>query len=159
MNNRLIGSIALVAFLVTTRSAGDEPRADSLSWFEGHWCAESDGEWVHEFWTTDRGGMRLGLSRTLRGERTTAFEFLRIVIENGMPVYIAQPNGGTPVRFTRSASGPGSITFENRAHDFPQRVEYRIAGKDRLRATIAGPGDDGKELVITYDYHACRVGS
>jgi hypothetical protein len=159
MNGRLTCLLALLAALTTGASAGEEPREDPLAWLVGHWCAESDGDVSQEYWMPDHGGMRLGLARTLRQERTTAFEFLRIVTENGVPVYIAQPNGSSPVRFVRSSSGPGWIAFENRAHDFPQRIEYRSAGENRLRATIAGPGEGGKELVIAFDYASCRIGS
>lgn len=157
MNRHPTGTIALIAILATASSAADEPGTGSLAWLEGHWCAENDGEQIEEYWMPDHGGMQLGLSRTLKQERTTAFEFLRIVTEAGVPVYVAQPNGAPPVRFTRSAGGSQWIAFENRAHDFPQRIEYRREG-DRLRASIAGPGEGGKELTIAFDYRRCRIG-
>ncbi len=158
MNTHLIGSLAAVA-LLTGASGGENSRTASLAFFDGHWCAESNGERIHEYWTSEHGGMRLGLSRTMRQDRTTAFEFLRIVTEEGVPTYVAQPGGGAPVRFTRSAAGPGWIAFENRAHDFPQRIEYRRVGETRMRATISGPGEGGRELVITFDYASCSIGS
>ena len=41
--------------------------------------------------------------------------------------------------------------FENLAHDFPTRISYqRTAGK-RLTILVSGPGEDGKEQVLTYD--------
>jgi hypothetical protein len=159
MNPFLAGSIAVIALLMGAAppAAGDEG-PDTLAWLDGHWCAESGGERVQEYWMPDHGGFRLGLSRTLKQEKTTAFEFLRIVIENGTPVYVAQPGGNAPVRFPRTAGGPRWIAFENRAHDFPQRIEYRRDG-DRLSARIAGPGEGGKDLVIEFDYRRCKIGA
>ncbi len=154
MKSLPVGAIAAFALSAAVVSARGSSGTNALSWFDGHWCAESGGERIEEYWTPDHGGMRLGLSRTLRGERTTGFEFLRIVTERGVPTYVAQPGGGAAVRFARSASGAGWITFENRAHDFPQRIEYRRDG-DTLHARIAGPGEGGKELVIPFDYRGC----
>ena len=45
----------------------------------------------------------LAVSRTLKGDRMVAFEFLRIVERDGGLVYIAQPNGRPPTEFTLTA--------------------------------------------------------
>jgi hypothetical protein len=39
-----------------------------------------------------------------------------------------QPGGRAPVLFPLVASGRTSATFENRAHDYPQRITYRRNG-------------------------------
>jgi hypothetical protein len=41
--------------------------------------------------------------------------------------------------------------FENLAHDFPTRITYQRVGRDRLTILASGPGEDGKEQVLTYD--------
>ena len=60
-----------------------------------------------------------------------------------------------PVAFKLVQSGESSARFENRAHDFPQRIEYRRAGQ-ALRAEIAGPRGS-KEVVIGFDYELCAA--
>jgi hypothetical protein len=102
------------------------------------------------------GGVILGLARTLAGERTASYEYTRIVVEDGVPVYIAQPQGGAPVAFRRTAGGADWARFENAEHDFPTRVEYRRTG-DALHAEIGGPGADGQEIVIPFDYVRCAT--
>ena len=62
--------------------------------------------------------------------------------------------GGRPTIFSQAARGDGWIRFENPAHDFPNRIEYRRQG-DRLRAYIAGPGRDGKQVKIPFEYRRC----
>jgi hypothetical protein len=44
--------------------------------------------------------------------------------------------------------------FENLQNDFPKRIEYRRDGT-ALKASISGPGDDGKILRIPFDYQRC----
>lgn len=133
--------------------ADDTPPA--LSWLAGHWCGGSGDEQIEEFWMSPHGDVQLGVSRTLKADRTTGFEFMRIALVDSVPTYIAQVGGDKPVSFKRSAGGENWVRFENPAHDFPTRVEYRRNG-DALHAHIAGPGKDGKEVVIPFDYTRCK---
>ena len=140
-----------IASFLAIGAAGPLP---PLDWMGGHWCVEIGEEIVEEFWLPPHGGVAIGLSRTRTGDRTTAFEYLRIVDVDGVSSYIAQPGGRPPTEFKRTAGGERWIRFENPAHDFPQRIEYRREG-DRLHAAIAGPGEDGKEMWISFDYSRC----
>ena len=53
-------------------------------------------------------------------------------------VYAARPSGQEPAEFESIAVTDSSITFENAAHDFPQRVIYRRLGADSLVARVEG---------------------
>ena len=76
------------------------------------------------------------------------------MIEDGVPAYVAQPNGSPPTTFRRTAGGRDWARFENSTHDFPTRVEYRRQG-EALHAEIAGADKDGTEMVIPFDYVRC----
>lgn len=128
--------------------------APPLDWIGGHWCLDLGDETVEEYWLPPHGAVAVGLSRTRTADATTAFEYLRIVDLDGTPAYVAQPGGRPPTTFRMTASGARWMRFENPEHDFPQRIEYRRVG-DALRAEIAGPGDDGQEVVIPFDYRPC----
>lgn len=148
---RQVAGIAAPLLLVGLAGAADtDPRLD---WIAGHWCANVGDEAVEEFWLPPHGGVAVGVSRTRSSDRTTAFEYLRIVDRDGVRTYIAQPGGRPPTSFRQAAIGEGWIRFENPDHDFPQRIEYRREG-DALRAEITGPGD-GQETVIRFDYVPC----
>jgi hypothetical protein len=125
-----------------------------LHWFTGHWCADSGDQFIEEQWLAPRGDIMLGLSRTVKGAKTASFEFLRIEWTGGVPSYIAQPQGQPPVSFKLTASGADWARFENPAHDYPKRVEYRRTAGG-LYAEIAGPGEGGTELKIPFDYKKC----
>jgi hypothetical protein len=148
--------LMFVGALATCAGAtfAESPAPAGLDWMAGRWCTESGGEFIEEHWLSPRGDLMLGLGRTIRGSKTLNFEFLRIEQNAGVTSYIAQPQGGAPTAFRLTASGANWARFENAAHDFPKRVEYRLTGKG-LHAEVAGPGKDGKELVIPFEYRAC----
>ncbi len=147
----LVGACLL--FAAALRAA--EP-APSLDWIAGHWCMEDGAVAIDELWLPPHGGVVLGLSRTRTPEATDGFEYLRIVETDGVPSYVAQPGGRPATAFPMTAFGELWIRFENPEHDFPQRIEYRRDG-DRLYAEIAGPGEQGEEQVIRFDYARCEV--
>jgi hypothetical protein len=148
----VIASLLTVAVAVAVAGAADP--APPLAWIGGHWCTDPGQEIVEEVWLPPHGGVAIGLSRTRSGNETTAFEYLRIVDLEGTLSYIAQPGGRPPTAFTQTAGGERWLRFENPDHDFPQRIEYRREG-DALHAEIAGPGEDGTETVISFDYRRC----
>ena len=89
-----------------------------VAWLADVWLLEQPAYSIEERWTPPGGGAMLGVSRTIKGDRLVAFEFLRIVERDGGLVYVAQPNGRVPTEFVLTAVTPDSVTFENPAHDF-----------------------------------------
>ena len=135
--------------------ANGTAQTDGLDWIQGDWCGGADNERIEEHWLSSHGGLRLGLGRTLKGSRTSSFEFLRIDVVDGVATYIGQPEGAPPTAFKRTAGDKNWVRFENPQHDVPKRVEYRRTG-NALYAEIAGPGEDGKEIVIPSAYTVCQ---
>ena len=150
MSIRLAAAIAFV--LIGAVCAADA--TSTLAWISGRWCTAPGDEYVEEVWLPPGGNMLLGVSRAVASSGTVAFEYLRIVGSEGILHYVAQPGGRPPTVFQQTASGTQWIRFENADHDFPQRIEYRREG-DTLHAEIAGPGEDGKETVISFEYRRC----
>jgi hypothetical protein len=90
----------------------------------------------------------LGVSRTLKGDRMVAFEFLRIVERNGGLIYIAQPEGRPPTEFTLTAVTADSVTFENPAHDFPKVIRYSRRADGSLEARVSDGGQKSQSFVF-----------
>lgn len=98
---------------------------DQLAWLSGCWTqAQKDGT-TEEHWMKPAGGTMLGMSRTVRGGRTTEYEFLQIRDEKGTLAYVARPSGQPEAIFPLKTAGTGEVIFENPQHDFPQRIMYR----------------------------------
>ena len=125
-----------------------------FSWIAGHWCQVRDGTTIEEQWLKPSGGLVVGMGRTVKNGEATAFEFQRIEYRDGVPYYVAQPGGVPPVAFKLTAFGEGWARFENPGHDYPKRVEYRRTNEG-LHAEIAGPGKEGREKVIPFEYLRC----
>ena len=82
----------------------------------------------------------LGSSRTVVGGATRGFEHLRLLARGDTLVYTAIPSGQTETDFRSTIVSADSLVFENRAHDFPQRISYRRIGADSLAARVEAPG-------------------
>ena len=128
--------------IVTAEEA--TPQATDLAWLAGCWSKGTPEKGSEECWLPPRGGLLLGLNRTWDGDQAS-FEYLRIAEEEGTLVYHASPSGKPSTPFRRTVGGPGTVTFENPEHDFPQRLIYRQEG-DELRVRVEA-GERGFELV------------
>jgi hypothetical protein len=119
---------------------------EDLSWLSGCWEGRQGQAIIEEAWSKPRGGSMLGFGRTVKGNRTVSYEFMQFREENGSLIFLPQPQGGTRVVFPLKDSFAGKLVFENKAHDFPQRVIYERKGA-LLLAAIEGidKGKDGRE--------------
>jgi len=154
MRNKKSHLSAVLLALVTAACAADAPSARTFAWLSGHWCSQSDGQLIEEYWLPSNAELALGVGRTLKAGKTVTFEFMRIETRDGVTNYLAMHDGKPAVAFRLTASGTDWARFENPQHDFPQRVEYRRT-ETGLHAEIAGPGKDGKEVVLPIVYRRC----
>jgi hypothetical protein len=150
----LRSTFAVVLLVAGTAAAQDIGGGPGLAWLEGRWCGGDASTRVEETWLPDHGDMHFGVSRTVRDGRVVAFEFLRITVVDGTATYLAQPGGRPPTAFARTDGGEHWVRFENPQHDFPTRIEYRRTG-DSMTAEIAGPGRDGQEQAIAFEFRRC----
>jgi len=114
---------------------------EALSFMQGHWRAEKAQTVLEEWWTDGRGGLMLGANRTVTAGRLRFYEQLRIEINAEGIFYVAMPSNQEPAKFRLVETGSDYAVFENKAHDFPQRIIYRLEGADRLTARIEGEVD------------------
>jgi hypothetical protein len=132
--------------LATLAQAAD---ASVVSWMAGCWRQESPGRLVEEMWMPPVGDGMLGMSRTVSQGRIVDHEFLQIRVQDGRLVYIAKPARQAEATFTATSAGAREVIFENRAHDFPQRIIYRLQENGNLAARIEG-AEEGKPRGIDF---------
>ena len=130
--------LSLLTLLVTVSvtQAQKKTSLEDLSWLTGCWEGRQGDAILEEIWSRPGGGSMLGLGRTVKENRTASFEFMQFREENGSLVFLPQPQGGTRVSFPLKDSFGGKLTFENKEHDFPQRVIYERKGPGLLLAAI-----------------------
>jgi hypothetical protein len=120
-----------------------------MAWLAGNWGGNGKAVASEERWTPAAGGAMLGVSRTIKGDRMVAFEFLRIIERDGGLVYIAQPDGRPPTEFVLTSLAGQSATFENPAHDFPKMIRYSLKPDGTLEARISDGGSRGESFLFT----------
>jgi hypothetical protein len=117
-----------------------------LAFMKGAWEGGPPGMKFEERWTEEAGGLMLGVSRTLKGEKAIGFEFLRIEFRADGVFYVAQPGGRPKTEFKLTAADGKSATFENPAHDHPKLIRYTRTEDGSLRADLDGA--EGKQSFV-----------
>jgi len=122
-----------------TPSAASSPALDvnRLQWLAGCWEQRSATRVTQEQWMPPAGGTLQGMSRTVAGASTRAWEWLRIAAHEGRLSYIALPSGQKETAFAAITVNDTLAVFENPTHDFPQTISYRRVGSDSVVARIA----------------------
>lgn len=156
-------ALALLAAFGLGVSASAEPRYQGpLSWMVGCW--ESADKANTEVWTAPVGGVMFGYAATIKNGALTYYEQAHIDLRPARPVYWVSPNGDRPIMFVAPPGAPAPVvvdkkakpaplpedaTFENGDNTFPQRVQFRIDGKNKrgLAAKVAKlDGSNAAEL-------------
>ena len=140
MRPRLATAIALLSVALAPAAVrAEDAQLERLSWLAGCWAAEKGEAGSVEHWLPLAGGPMLGIGRTVGNGRTGEHQFMQIRRDaQGRPVFIAQPSRQKEATFLATSIGERAVTFENPAHDFPQRVIYRAVGDSGLAARIEG---------------------
>lgn len=140
----------LTLFLLVALSPQTPTIAD-LSWIAGDWQTAPGGRaQIEEHWTSVAGGSMMGVSRTVAGEKTVEFEYLRIEQRADGVYYVAHPKArcpGTDFKLTKASTT--EAVFENPQHDFPKRIIYRKTADDSLTARIDG-GEGTKAMSFSF---------
>ena len=131
---------AVLSLGMFSRASTQTQSLNDLAWITGDWQSVPSGRaQVEEHWTKPAGATMMGVSRTIVGEKTAEFEYLRIEQRADGIFYVAYPKArcpGTDFKLTKLSDS--EAVFENSQHDFPKRIVYRKTGEDGLTASIDG---------------------
>ncbi|CAN5190685.1 DUF6265 family protein [soil metagenome] len=148
--------LALILCTSVALTSAGGATVEDLAWLHGCWHSTDGGREVSEHWMKPKGKTMLGLSRTIAGGKTVAHEFMRIVEEeNGDVFFIAQPSGQKETSFKLVTVKSREVVFANPAHDFPQRVIYRLQEDGSLLGRIEGMSK-GKERAVDFPMQKTR---
>ncbi len=145
------------AMLMPVGSHAQSPSAGiaRVAWLQGCWEAVTPARTIEEQWTSPRGSSMLGMGRTVRGDRLIDYELVVLREEGARLAYEAHPAGQPSAVFLSTSISAERVVFENRAHDFPQRVGYDRQGHDDLLAWIEGT-EKGSPRRVEFAYHRAR---
>ncbi len=130
--------LVVLAAAVALTGADEVAKLDLLT---GSWAQNRDSVSVRETWLAPGDGVMAGMSQTNRPGKKPFVEFMKISAEPAGVTFTAIIPGQPPTPFVRLVGPDGEATFENKAHDFPQRIIYRRCGIDlcaRIEGTLGG---------------------
>ena len=105
-------------------------------WMEGCWEERTAERWTEECWSSSRGGMMIGYSRSGKGDKLGDWEVMQIILhqatemENVRLALWASPSGQGRTLFTWGPNDQPGTSFYNVANDYPQRIRYWREGGD-----------------------------
>jgi hypothetical protein len=134
-------------------------RIDSLKWMCGTWEMKVEDGWFFESWEQKNDTTFLGVGFLISGKDTLSFENITISQQGSELFYIpvvSGQNNGDRVIFRLVSTKDGKWTFENPAHDFPQRIIYSNQETGSLVAVITGI-DKGKERTEVFSMRSVSL--
>jgi|SRR5690349_17481683 len=142
--------LILASLILFTTISVENPTLADLSWMSGDWQTAAGGRrQIEEHWTAAAGGSMMGVSRTVAGDKTVEFEYLRIEQREDGIYYVAHPKARCPgADFKLTRASASEAVFENPQHDFPKRIIYRKTD-DGLTASIDG-GEGSKSVSFVF---------
>jgi hypothetical protein len=120
----------------------------------GIWKMETSRGTLYECWQIINDSTLKSQSYKVNGKDTVQLEQVQLILRNGRIQYIPvvkDENNGEAIAFTLSNYENKNYTFENKTHDFPQRIVYVIPQGNFLHAWIEGEVN-GKPKKIDYNY-------
>ena len=130
---------------------------EELQWLSGLWGIDQGERTGEEFWRPVINGRLEGKSTMKKKGKVTLQETMVIEKDSsGMLTYRVKPAGQRPASFKLITAGPSILVFENKKHDFPQRIIYERIGEDSLKATIEGMVK-GKMQKVLFPYRRVIV--
>lgn len=113
-------------------------KADSIDWLIGNWKGRSQEGIVIEKWKRMDNDSFIGEGYIVVQGDSVVREHIVMMPFSKFWVYIAQVNQQPPVLFTLVKNENGKLIFENKEHDFPQRIMYSRLDEDRLKIRVEG---------------------
>ena len=151
-----LAALLVLVFAGQNSAAQGTAGIQRAAWLQGCWELVSPTRSVEESWMTARGGSMIGVSRTIRNGKTTAYEMVVLREEGERLAYEAHPSGQPAATFLSTRISESELVFENPEHDFPQEVGYHLDG-ETLLAWIRG-SQNGTEQRIEFPYKRTRCG-
>lgn len=149
----------MVVAVIALHSCGEKDNQastlDKIGWVLGYWEMVSPEGKVTESWVRTNDSVYSGIGKyTDTAGQTLTTEEISIVLRDGKLLYIplvSNQNDGEPVIFSEVEFSDTMVVFENKNHDFPQRIVYVKQGEGKMLAYIEGEMN-GEPARLEYPY-------
>jgi hypothetical protein len=145
---------AAITIVACLSSCGNSNSAiEEISWMIGTWQGTDINTVIfNESWKRE-GKSFVGFGCSMSPDGDTLFkENLKIDLVEGVPYYIVTiPPKKEPVLFKLVQGDDHNAIFENRGHDFPQRISYVLQDNNKLKVRLEGI-EKGVPKIETLDF-------
>jgi hypothetical protein len=117
-----------------------------MEWVLGTWENTNSEGVLYEIWTKSNDSVYAGKSFMIANKDTVFSESISLELKQNELYYIptvSNQNNAQPVEFKFISSDNSTVIFENKKHDFPQRIIYKNPTLDSLYARVEGE-ENGK---------------
>ncbi len=124
----------------------------------GLWKMDTKRGAIYEEWQVRGDDQLSGRSYKINNNDTIVLENVIISLQNYAIYYtpvVSDQNNQQPVPFKLISYNNNRYVFENKEHDYPQRVIYELVSTNDLRARIEG-NKNGKEMGSDFNYSRVR---
>ena len=140
---------AFIILLVNVTSTAQNKSIDQFEWMLGDWKGKTDKGDIYESWVKEDENTMIGEGYYVVKDDTVVVEQLCIQKIGNYWTYIPIINKSIPVLFTLIEVENDIWIFENKEHDFPQRVIYSRKTDGSMLAWIEGEMN-GKRMKEEY---------
>lgn len=120
----------------------------------GLWKMDGKRGALYEEWRVSGDNQLTGRSYKINNNDTIVLENVVISLQGNAIFYtpvVRDQNNQQPVPFKLISYNNNRYVFENKEHDYPQRVIYELVSLNKLRARIEG-NNKGKESGSDFNY-------
>lgn len=147
----LFGVCSLIFYACGNNSGGKSDLFDAIV---GTWKLEDDNQF--ERWVKNADGSYLSTGFTVVNDKDTIISEKVKIYSKGsgwcFETLVSGQNDGKSVVFTSEILNDSLVQFENKGHDFPNIINYRLLYQNSLQAFIAGKAD-----TIFFKYSRVRL--
>ena len=157
---KIIGFIGLMVIASVCVSAqGKVTKIADLDGMAGCWEQKNAAKklLISEMWMSPAGTSILGMGRTVKNDKTTGWEYMRIEQRADGIYFVSRPKeNAEDTAFKLIRSTKSEFVFENKDHDFPQRVIYKLQG-DKMTGRIEG-NNSGEFMYFDFPMNKVKCG-
>jgi hypothetical protein len=128
----------IIFFLLLAFATGFAQDDSIKKMFTGKWKMDSEKSEMYEEWTIVNDTELTATSYSVNNGESFISEHIYLKKIADYWAYIAVPKGQSPTMFTLLEFTDNKFIFENKEHDFPQRVIYEFNDNGKLTASIEG---------------------
>lgn len=133
--------VLLFCGLSFSQEKPDKNDLDLFKWLEGSWSSPMGKNVFYENWKVINDSIYSAESYLVSGKDTVFSESIKL-LKNGKDIFyiptVKNQNHGNAVYFKLISVHKNEYVFENKNHDFPQKIVYKNPKPDSLHAFIEG---------------------